>query len=136
VDAARKLPIPFTLTARAEGFCYPNPDLDDVITRLQAYERAGANVLFAPGLRTLEQVRLVCSAVKKPVNFMNAMKGCAYSLDELAAVGVKRVSLAASLYRVAMTALQETAQQMRATGKFAYVDRIMTTAELQPILRG
>jgi 2-methylisocitrate lyase-like PEP mutase family enzyme len=135
VVMARALPFPFTLTARAEGFCYPNPNLDDVIKRLQAYEQAGADVLFAPGLRTLEQVRTVCSAVKKPVNFMNAMKGCAYSADDLAAVGVKRISLAASLYRVAMTALQGAAQEMNATGRFDYVNHIMTSAEFKPILR-
>ena len=115
VEAARALPFPFTLTARTEGFCYPQPNLADVIKRLQAYEQAGADVLFAPGLRTLADVRAVCAALKKPVNFMNAMKGCAYSVDELAAVGVKRISLAASLYRVAMTALQGAAKEMLAT---------------------
>lgn len=136
VEAARKLPFPFILTARAEAFCYPNPNLDDVIVRLQAYEKAGADVLFAPGLKTLEQVGTVCAAVEKPLNFMNAIKGSAHSLDELAAVGVKRVSVAASLYRVALTALQGVAGEVRRTGRFDYVDRIMTTAELKPFLRG
>src|SRR5438067_1894197 len=91
------------LTARAHNFLYPDPSLEDTISRLQAFERAGADVLFAPGLPDLESVRAVCSAVSKPFNFMAGIKGKSFSVDALAAAGVKRISLATALYRAAMT---------------------------------
>lgn len=131
VKAARALPFPFTLTARTEGFVCGRPDLDEVIRRLQAYERAGADVLFAPGLRDLESVRTVCTAVHRPVNFMNGMKGASFPVAELAVVGVKRISLAMSLYRAAMTALRDAAEEIRAQGTFGFVEQTMTSAELK-----
>src|SRR5262245_23249846 len=103
-EAARAQPFAFLLTARAHNFLYPSPSLDDTIRRLQAFERAGADVLFAPGLPDLAAVRTLCDAVSKPVNFMVGIKGKSFSVSELAAAGVKRISLATSLYRVAMTA--------------------------------
>ena len=103
VEAARALSFRFTLTARTEGFVRGRPNLDETIRRLQAFEKAGADVLFAPGLPDLASVRAVCSAVSKPVNFMAGVKGQSFSVAELAAAGVKRISLAASLYRAAMT---------------------------------
>ncbi len=136
VEAARKLPFPFVLTARAEGLLHGSTDIDAIIVRLQAYERAGADVLFAPGLKRLEDVRAVCAAVKKPVNFMNAFKGAAFPLAALEAVGVRRVSVAASLYRAAMTGLRDAARELAEQGTFGYVDRVMTSAELNPVLRG
>src|SRR5213076_1983974 len=99
VQAARALPFPFTLTARAENFLRGNPSLDDTIKRLQAFEKAGADVLFAPGLPDLAAVRAVCAAVSKPFNFMVGIKGKSFTAAELAAAGVKRISLASSLYR-------------------------------------
>src|SRR5512138_827507 len=94
VEAARALPFPFTLTARAENFLHGRTDLDDTIRRLQAYEAAGADVLFAPGLPTLDAVRTVCRSLSKPVNFMVAIRGKSFTVAELAAAGVRRISLA------------------------------------------
>ena len=97
VEAARGLSFPFTLTARTESFLRGNPNLDDVLKRLQAFEKAGADVLMAPGLPDLAAVRAVCAAVSKPVNFMAGIKGKSFTVAELAAAGVKRISLATSL---------------------------------------
>src|SRR5690348_12755693 len=110
-QAARTLPFPFMLTARAHNFLHPAPSLDDTVKRLQAYEKAGADVLFAPGLPDLATVRTVCQSVSKPFNFMVAIKGKSFSVGELAAAGVKRISLATSLYRAAMTGLLEAAME-------------------------
>lgn len=129
-EAARSLPFPFTLTARAENFLRGKPDLDDTIRRLQAYERAGADVLFAPGLPDLAAVRAVCAAVSRPVNFMAGIRGRSFTVAELAAAGVRRISLATSLYRAAMTGLLEAAREVREAGTFGYVERTLTTAEL------
>ena len=103
VKAARAMSIPFVLTARAEGFLRGSPDLDDVIKRLQAFEAAGADVLFAPGLPDLAAVKKVCGSLNKPFNFMVGIKGKSFTKAELEAAGVKRISLATSLYRAAMT---------------------------------
>ena len=128
-EAARKLPFPFTLTARAENFLHGRNDLADTIRRLQAYEAAGADVLFAPGLPDLAAVRAVCAAVTKPVNFMVAIRGKSFSVAELAAAGVRRISLATSLYRAAMSGLVEALTEIRGSGTFGYVDSTMTSAE-------
>jgi 2-methylisocitrate lyase-like PEP mutase family enzyme len=135
VEAARSLPFPFTLTARAENFLNGRPDLDDTIRRLQAYERAGADVLFAPALPSLEAVRAVCAAVKKPVNFMVGIPGKSFSVAELAAAGVRRISLATSLYRAAMTGLVNAAKEIRDTGTFGYLDRNTPAAEFSGYFR-
>ena len=102
VAATRKLGFPFMLTARAEGFRYGNTDLDDAIKRLQAYEKAGADVLMAPGLPDLASVKAVCAAIAKPFNFMAGIPGMSFTVAELEAAGVRRISLAGSLYRAAM----------------------------------
>jgi 2-methylisocitrate lyase-like PEP mutase family enzyme len=130
VEAARALPLPFTLTARCENFLRGNPNLDDTIQRLQAYERAGADVLFAPGLPDLAAVRAVCQALTKPVNFMVGIKGRSFSVPELAAAGVKRISLATSLYRAAMNGLIEAAREVQTSGTFQFLDRLVPGAEL------
>jgi 2-methylisocitrate lyase-like PEP mutase family enzyme len=124
-EAARALPFPFVLTARSENFLRGRTDLADTIRRLQAFEAAGADVLFAPGLPTLDAVREVCAAVGKPVNYMIGMPGCSFSIAELQAAGVKRISLATSLslYRVAMAAMRAAATEIREQGTFSYVDR-------------
>jgi 2-methylisocitrate lyase-like PEP mutase family enzyme len=123
VEASRALPFPFTLTARAENFLNGRPDLDDTIRRLQAYEKAGADVLFAPALPDLAAVRAVCSSVTKPVNFMVGIPGKSFSVAELTAAGVRRISLATSLYRAAMTGLVNAAKEIRDSGTFGYLDR-------------
>jgi 2-methylisocitrate lyase-like PEP mutase family enzyme len=134
VQAARSLPFPFTLTARAENFVRGKPDLDDTIRRLQAYEKAGADVLFAPLLPDLAAVRAVCSAVSRPVNFMVAIRGKSFSVAELVASGVKRISFASSLYRAAMTGLLEAASEVKQSGTFRYLERTITGAELYQYL--
>ena len=123
-EAARALPFPFTLTARCEHFLRGHADLDATIRRLQAYERAGADVLFAPALPDLESIRTVCAALAKPLNFMAGIPGKSFSVEALAAVGVKRISLATSLYRAAMKAAREAAAEVRGSGSFGYIDRL------------
>ena len=122
--AARALPFPFTLTARCEHFLRGHADLAATIARLQAYEAAGADVLFAPALPDLESVRAVCAALKKPLNFMAGIPGKSFSVAALEAAGVKRISLATSLYRAAMKAAREAATEVRSTGSFGYIDRL------------
>lgn len=128
--AASELPFQFTLLARSENFLHGRADLDDTIRRLQAFESAGADVLAAPGLPSLDAVRAVCSAVTKPVNFMVGARGKSFSVAELERAGVRRISLATSLYRAAMAGLVEAAREVREHGTFAYVERSVTSAEL------
>ncbi len=134
-EAAHTLPFPFLLTARAENHLRGNPDLDDTIRRLQAFERAGADVLFAPGLPDLAAVRTVCSSLSKPVNFMVALKDKSFSVAELAAAGVRRISLATSLYRSAMTGLIAAAREVKDAGTFSFLDTAITTPEINKFLQ-
>lgn len=134
VEAVRALPFPFLLAARAHGLLYDASSLDAVIRRLQEFERAGADVLFAPGLPDLAAVRAVCAAVSKPVNFMVGIPGKSFSVAELAAAGVKRISLATSLYRAAMTGLLNAAREVKEQGEFGFLDRSVTTAELNKLM--
>jgi 2-methylisocitrate lyase-like PEP mutase family enzyme len=128
-------PFPFMLTGRAHNFLYAAPSLDDTISRLQAFEKAGADVLFAPGLPDLASVRAVCAAVWKPFNFMAGIKGKSFSVRELATAGVRRMSLATSLYRAAMTGLLDAAGEVKDTGDFGFLDRCVTTPELNKLMR-
>jgi 2-methylisocitrate lyase-like PEP mutase family enzyme len=132
--AARALPFSFILTARAHNLLYAAPSLDDTIRRLQAFEKAGADVLFAPGLPDLAAVHAVCAAVSKPVNFMVGIKGKSFSVGELAAAGVRRISLATSLYRAAMTGLLDAASAVKDPGQFGFLDRCVTTPELYKLM--
>ena len=134
-QAAHALAFPFVLTARAHNLLYPPATLDDTISRLQAFEKAGADVLFAPGLPDLAAVRAVCAAVSKPVNFMVGIKGKSFSVSELAAAGVRRISLATSLYRAAMTGFLDAANEVLDNGKFGFLDRCVTTLELNTLMR-
>jgi 2-methylisocitrate lyase-like PEP mutase family enzyme len=134
-QAAHALSIPFVLTARAHNLMYANPNLDETIKRLQAFERAGADVLFAPSLPDLNAVRAVCTALSKPVNFMVGIKGKSFSVAELTEAGVKRISLATSLYRAAMTGFLDAAYQVRDAGQFGFIDRCVTTPELNELMR-
>jgi 2-methylisocitrate lyase-like PEP mutase family enzyme len=135
VEAARALPFPFTLTARAEHYLGSPPDLDDTIRRLQAFERAGADVLFAPALPDLAAVRAVCEAVSRPVNFMVGVRGKSFSVAELAAAGVRRISLATSLYKVAMSGVLAAAREVKDAGTFGFLDNALTTTELNEFLQ-
>ena len=134
-EAAHALAFPFLLTARAENFLHGNADLDDTIRRLQAFEKAGADVLFAPALPDLAAVRAVCSAVKKPVNFMVAIRGKSWSVAELEAAGVRRISLASSLWRAAMTGLVEAGREVHEKGTFGYLDNALPTTEVSRFMR-
>jgi 2-methylisocitrate lyase-like PEP mutase family enzyme len=131
----RTFPSPFLLTARAHNLMYANPSLEKAIHRLQAFEQAGADVLFAPGLPDMAAVRTVCSAVSKPVNFMAGIKGKSFPVEELAAAGVKRISLATSLYRAAMTGFVNATRQVLDHGNFDFLDRSLSTAELHQLMR-
>ena len=114
-EAAQRLDVPFVLTARAENHIRDNPDLDDTIARLQAFERAGADVLYAPGLRTVEEIRAVCAAVSKPVNVLARPK---LSFADIAEAGAQRVSLGGSLAFLAVAAMAEAAEAIRDEGDF------------------
>jgi 2-methylisocitrate lyase-like PEP mutase family enzyme len=115
-DAARALDVPFTLTARAENHIRGNPDLDDTIARLQAYEGAGADVLYAPGLRTAADIRAVCDAVSKPVNVLARRD---LTVGEIAAAGGRRISVGGALTWVAVGALAAAAERIRDHGDFS-----------------
>jgi len=134
-EAARALPFEFMLTARAHNFACANPDLGETISRLKAFEEVGADVLFAPDLPGLDAVRAVCGALSKPFNFMAEIKGKSFSVNELDAVGVMRIRLATSLYRAAMTGFLYAARQVHHTGQFAFLDRCVTTSELNQFMR-
>ncbi len=133
--AARALPFPFMLTARAHNLLYAAPNLDDTIRRLRAFEEAGADVLFAPGLPDLDSVHKVCAALSKPFNFMAGIKGKSFPVEELAKAGVRRISLATSLYRAAMTGLLDAAREVKDQGRFNFLDRCSTTAELNTLMK-
>jgi 2-methylisocitrate lyase-like PEP mutase family enzyme len=122
-EACRALPVDFVLTARAENFLWDRPDLDDTIKRLQAFEKAGADVLFAPGLRDVESIRTVCSSVSKPVNVIMGLPGTTFGLAELSDAGAKRISVGSALARLAYGSLIEAAQEMRGEGTFGFSQR-------------
>jgi 2-methylisocitrate lyase-like PEP mutase family enzyme len=115
-EAAQSLPFPFTLTARAENHIRGNPDLDDTIARLQAFEAVGADVLYAPGLRTLDEVRAVCDAVSQPVNVLARPD---FTMGELAGAGAQRVSVGGALTWTAIAGFTETAHAIRDRGDFS-----------------
>ncbi len=111
---------PFVLTARAENFLYGRPDLDDTIKRLQAFADAGADVLYAPGLPSLDAIRQVCDAVDKPVNVVMGLMGAPFSTEDLHDAGVKRVSVGGSFARAALGAFMRAANEVRNDGTFTY----------------
>lgn len=134
-EAARSLPIPFVLTARAENFLHGRPDLDDTIRRLQAFEKAGAEVLYAPGLTSLDQIRTVCASVSRPVNVVMGLVGGTFSVQQLAEAGVKRISLGSSLARAALGALMRAAREIRQDGTFSFASEAMPFAEVHRHMR-
>src|SRR5271154_5411523 len=135
VEAARALPFPFTLTARTENFLHGRQDLDDTIKRLQAFAEAGADVLFAPGLPNLEAIKLVCAAVRqRPVNVLAGIKGLNFSLAELEAAGVRRISLGGALSRVALGGLLGAAREMKEKGTFTFVETAPPGSEVSAFM--
>jgi 2-methylisocitrate lyase-like PEP mutase family enzyme len=136
VQAARALPFPFTLTARAENFLYGRPDLTDTLKRLEAFAAAGADVFYAPGLKSPADIAAVVKAVApKPVNVVMGLSGASLSLDELAALGVKRVSLGSSLARAAYGAFVNAAREVRSHGTFSFADAAIPYAEINAMFR-
>ena len=134
-EAARKLDTDFVFVARAEGYLHGKGDFDEIMRRLHAFEKAGADVLFAPGLPGLDAIRTVCQEVGKPVNVVQGFKGGTFTLAELEDAGVRRVSTGGSFVRAALTGLRNAALEVRDTGTFGYVDGILTTAQVATILR-
>jgi 2-methylisocitrate lyase-like PEP mutase family enzyme len=130
-EAVRDLPRDFILTARCENLIRGRPDLDDTIKRLQAYEKAGADVLYAPGLRDLDAIRSVCRSVRKPVNALMGLSGATFSVSELAGAGVKRISVGGALARLAYGALVKAAREMSETGTFTFASGAIGFAELE-----
>lgn len=112
--------LPFILTARAENYLWGRPDLSDTIARLQAFSSGGAEVLYAPGLPSIEAIRTVCREVDKPVNVVMGLGGPSYSVDELSKVGVRRISVGGSFARAALGALKRAAEEVRESGTFGY----------------
>ena len=135
VEATRKLGFPFMITARAEGFLRGNTNLDDAIKRLQAYAKAGADVMMAPGLPDISAIKATCAAIPKPFNFMVGIPGKSFSVAELEAAGVKRISLATSLYRAAMSGLAAAAREVKDKGTFDYVGTGLSATELRDFMQ-
>ncbi len=129
-EAARALPFPFTLTARAENFLAGRPDLDDTIRRLQAYQEAGADVLYAPGLSRREDIAAVVAALDRPVNVLMGAAGVALDLGALAALGVKRVSVGSALSRAALGAFLRAATELRERGSFSFGEQAVPYREI------
>lgn len=120
---------PFVLTARAENFLHGRPDLDDTIKRLQAFEEAGADVLYAPGLPDLDAIRTVCAAVGKPVNVVMGLSGPRYSVEQLSEAGVKRISVGGAFARAALGAFVRAANEVKDNGTFEFATDALPGAE-------
>jgi 2-methylisocitrate lyase-like PEP mutase family enzyme len=136
VEAARSLPFPFTLTARAENFLHGRPDLDDTISRLQAYEATGADVVYAPGLREVEPIRTLCGAVSRPVNVLASLGPSPLSVEQIAAAGARRISVGGALSRVALGAFLEAARELKERGSFTFMGRAASMQEISTFMLG
>lgn len=133
VEAVRALPFPFTLTARAENFLVGRPDLKDTIARLQAYQEAGADVLYAPGLTSADDMATLVRSVDRPVNVVMGLQGVRLTLDELSALGVKRVSVGSALARAAFGAFLRAAREMHEHGSFTFADDAISYKEISEL---
>jgi 2-methylisocitrate lyase-like PEP mutase family enzyme len=132
-EAARSLPFPFVLTARAENFLHGRPDLADTIQRLQTYQEAGADVLYAPGLATRQDIVEVVHSVDRPVNVVMGLRGVQLTLAELSEIGVRRVSVGSALYRAALGAFFRAAEEMRNAGSFSFADEAIPPADVTAV---
>ena len=133
VEVARSLPFPFVLTARAENFLHGRRDLEDTIRRLQAFEKAGADVLYAPGLRDLATIRTVVRSVGKPVNVVMGLADPSLTAAQLADIGVKRISVGGALSRLALASVMKAAREMKEQGSFTWVTQTLPAKELKQI---
>ena len=129
-EAAHALPFPFTLTARAENYLYGREDLKDTIHRLRTYQEAGADVLYAPGLGTKEEIAAVVSSVDRPVNVLMGFGGMDFSIEELSEMGVRRVSVGGALCRMALGAFMGAAREMKERGTFRFTKRAASTQKI------
>ncbi|MDQ3171922.1 MAG: isocitrate lyase/phosphoenolpyruvate mutase family protein [Acidobacteriota bacterium] len=134
VDAARAMPFPFVIVGRAENFLHGRPDLDDTIRRLQAFEAAGAEALFAPGASAPDQIRAICASVTRPVNVVMGFKGATHSVEVLAELGVRRISLGSSLSRAALGGFLRAAREIREHGTFGYVEDALPYDEANELI--
>lgn len=135
VATARALPFTFTLTARAENYLHGRTDLKDTIRRLQAFQEAGADCLYAPGLRSKEDIGAVIRSVDRPVNVLMGLQGVLLSLDELSQLGAKRISVGSSLARTALAAFLRGAREMREKGTFTFADEAVSPREISAIFK-
>jgi 2-methylisocitrate lyase-like PEP mutase family enzyme len=135
VEVARSLPVPFMLTARAENLLHGRLDLDDTIRRLQAFERVGADVLYAPGVRDLATIRTVVSAVGKPVNVVMSAADPDLTAAQLAEAGVKRISVGGALSRLALAGFLKGAREMADRGSFTWIRETVPSKELKTVFR-
>jgi 2-methylisocitrate lyase-like PEP mutase family enzyme len=135
VEAARAFEFPFVLVGRAENYLHGRPDLDDTIRRLQAFEAAGADALYAPGLTKESDIRAVCDAVSKPVNVVMGLRSGSFSVAELAAMGVRRISVGSSLSRAALTGFMSAAREMRDHGTFNFAESAIPYADVNAMMR-
>ena len=133
--AVRALPSAFTLTARAENYLHGRPDLGDTITRLQAYQEAGADVLYAPGLAGKEEIAAVVRSLDRPVNVVMGLRGVQLSLAALSALGVRRVSVGSALCRAALGAFLRAAREMREHGTFTFANDAVSPREISAIFK-
>ncbi len=134
VEAARSLPFTFTLTARAENYLHGKPDIKDTIKRLQGYQEAGADVLYAPGLRTKDEIAEVVHAVDRPVNALMGLQGVLLSQAELSEIGVKRISVGSALARAALGAFVRAAKEMKERGTFDFADQAASSSEISKMM--
>jgi 2-methylisocitrate lyase-like PEP mutase family enzyme len=135
VQAARAAPAGFVLTARAENFLRGRPDLDDTIRRLQAFEKAGADVLYAPGLPDFDAIRTVCTAVSKPVNVLANTRIPGLSVAVLAELGARRISLGGTLSRTILGSLVRAAKELRDHGTFGFAHDALPMAEITAFMQ-
>ena len=136
VTAARAVPFPFTLVARAENYLHGRPNLDDTIRRLQAFEAAGADVLYAPAITNPEDIRTLCASVSKPVNVLMGLKGAPpLSVAELKALGVRRVSIGSGFARAALTAFLHAAREVHDDGTFTFAEQTLYMSELVDLFK-
>jgi 2-methylisocitrate lyase-like PEP mutase family enzyme len=133
-EAARALPYPFTLTARSENFIRGRPDLDDTLSRLQAFEAAGADVLYAPGLPDEPALRLACESVARPVNYVAGIGANRFTLSQLKDIGVRRVTMGTSFARAGLTAVVRAAREVLDQGSFEYCSGILTVGDFNELI--
>ncbi|PRC91936.1 isocitrate lyase/PEP mutase family protein [Solimicrobium silvestre] len=134
-EVVRTLPFPFTLTGRAENYMVGRRDINDTIKRLQAYQEAGADVLYAAGLSSKEDIAAVVSSVDRPVNVVMGLQGAQLSLAELSAIGVKRISVGSALSRAALGAFLRAAREMREDGTFDFANEAVSYKEINAMFK-